>query len=444
MTSLKNAWDIYTAKIKSPQKFLDFGFYYMIGAALQRRVWLGPYLKPIVPNLYIVLCGDPGVGKGLVINDIAAIMKHHKFKISSPEEVKINKMLEKAQKEGATSETILLLQQSREALEQIRTFQKDGKSGRPEEELLFPVGADATTYESLLQQHSNSLRVFRTSPCLMAPSGVYTYHSLCFVIEEASSLFRKHSETLIQYLLAAYNCEDYTYRTKHQGNDIIKRCSLAMLGGTTPDFMKDAFSDKLLGEGFTSRTIFVYGEKNRFESFFIPEYTSEQLACRELILSRLKSLSNIFGQCEHSKDAYSYLEWYFKEIHPKRKQKIDPKLRHYIARKDLHVQKLALCVHFADNDSLVIEQSSFETAIGMLDTLEGTMSLCLNTKSQNPVGEIQRVILKYLKEQGPKMFIEIYMEFVDLADQNQINEALEYLTLIGKVNYDNKIYEAKK
>jgi len=442
-SSLKDQWDIFTSNLKSPQSFLDMAFYFMIGAALQRRVWLGPTNMPICPNLYTILCGPPGVGKGLSIIPVTQLLRHHKYKgANMTEEQKIEKMIVAAQKANAPTDTLVLLRQSKEALEQIK---QANKTPTKLEELLFPMGADATTFESLVGQHANAVRVFHLDkPHEMAPSGIYTYHSLCVCVEEASSLFRKHAETIVQYLLAAYNCQDYEYRTKGRGDDIIKRSSLSLLGGTTPEFMRNAFGDRLLGEGFTSRAMFVYADKNRFEGWRIAELTQEQLRAREILLQRLKELGALFGQCRMSEDSIALMDMYFEKIYPVKRKLIDNRIKYYFARKDLHVQKLGLCIWFADNDTMEVPGPAFAKAIDMLEELEKKMHLCLNTKANNPIADLQRDIMRWLGETGHKDYNNILQQFFDQGNTLQIDEALNFLITSGQIEKDGMKYKAKE
>ena len=78
MTNLEK-WMKYMDGFSSPDCFIQFGFYYMINACLQRRVWCGPEHAPCYPNMYVILTGEPAVGKGLVIKQVASVIKHHKM-----------------------------------------------------------------------------------------------------------------------------------------------------------------------------------------------------------------------------------------------------------------------------------------------------------------------------------------------------------------------------
>src|ERR1039457_7010245 len=55
----KEKWLSYTSGLSSPQNYIDWGYRYLIGASLQRRVWIGsPYgdpseeYQPCFPNSY--------------------------------------------------------------------------------------------------------------------------------------------------------------------------------------------------------------------------------------------------------------------------------------------------------------------------------------------------------------------------------------------------------
>jgi hypothetical protein len=207
--------------------------------------------------------------------------------------------------------------------------------------------------------------------------------------------------------------------------------------------MKEAFSDKLLGEGFSSRTFFVYADKNRFEDWKISAMTAEQILARESLISRLKELSSLFGQCRMTEDAIKFMDFYFKEIHPLKRQVIDPKIRYYFSRKDLHVQKLGLCLWFADNDSLEIPAAPFAKAVDILEVMEKQMHHCLHAKTTNPISDLQRNIFKMLIVDKEKSFQDIMLQFFDSGDEEQINKALNYLVTTGQVVKDGLKFKPK-
>src|SRR6266702_872414 len=73
-------WRSWMRDACSPETYIEFGWYYIIGSALQRRVWVGPEKFPIFPNEYIIFVGDSGVGKGLVLKHVSNVLKYHKIR----------------------------------------------------------------------------------------------------------------------------------------------------------------------------------------------------------------------------------------------------------------------------------------------------------------------------------------------------------------------------
>src|SRR5215831_2252164 len=80
--SISNAqkWLLYTDGLPSPQNYIEWGWRYLVGAALQRRVWLPPTHKPCFANSYVIFVGKPGIGKGLVIREVSDFLRHWKLK----------------------------------------------------------------------------------------------------------------------------------------------------------------------------------------------------------------------------------------------------------------------------------------------------------------------------------------------------------------------------
>ena len=72
-------WKEYTSGSASPDNYLDWGYRYLIAACLQRRVWLSASHAPCYPNIYPILVGRPGVGKGQCIRLVDDILRHHKL-----------------------------------------------------------------------------------------------------------------------------------------------------------------------------------------------------------------------------------------------------------------------------------------------------------------------------------------------------------------------------
>lgn len=440
--TLLDKWLLRMRDVPSPEHFKIIGFYYMIAAALQRRVWLGPPTMPMFPNMYVVICGETGVGKGNVIKPISHILKYHKLEgpeaaaAKSPDIVRIDETIAKHKAAGADESVIATLLQSREALLLAQTDSNeahDPKKKLPKERYLIPVAPESTTFEALVQLNGSTVSKINVAPCEMAPTGFYAHHSMCFCLEEMSSLVRKKQEGVIQYLLCAYDCGDYDYKTKHQGEDRVRKCCVSLLAGTTPAFMKSSMSEGMLTEGFASRTLFTYGARV-IKKFDIPPLTDEQKLAERDIIDRIKILGNKFGQVVYTPDALARLEQYYATEYERDFAACKDIIKDYYARKDSHIRKLSMAMHFADNDTYEIEIDIVERVLIFLRELEVTMHHALHFAGRNPLGALYEKIAKWIGKQSVAVsMVEIAYHFIEEMTPKEVEEAVVFLLAIDRL-----------
>ena len=431
-------WKCFMADVSSPEDFVDIGFYFLIAAALQRRVWLGPPERPIFPNMNVVLCGLPGVGKGEVIKPVNHLLKFHKLSgneadASKGENVlKIDTMIEKAKRDNLDPTLIEALYNSKDAVVAANAAnQKEEKKER----LLIPVAPESTTCEMLTQIHAASMSKMNVTACKMAPNGFYGHWSLAVVLEEMSSLFKKRTHDIANYFIVAYDCGDYTYATKNAGTDKIRKSCLSFLAGTQPSFIKSTFDDKLLGEGFSSRTFFIWGEKTNKHRFIYPPLTSEQLNAERDLLHRIRELSTLFGQVTYAPDALEYLENYMRETFPSIENAGHDVLKPYYARMNQHLMKISLVGHFAENNDYTISLTTAKWATTFAERIQKNMHKCLVLTGRNTLAPVYEKVLRYISkcESGAKM-IDIWQKFVgDFQNFKEVTECMEFLQTGGKI-----------
>lgn len=315
---------------------------------------------------------------------------------------------------------------------------KEKKQREFEKPLLFPVAADATTYEALVRSLSKSLRHINYKKFDEKQNrevlGVYAHSSLCFCLEEISSLFRKRTEDTVHFMLQTYDCGDYEYDTKTQGKDRVRRCCLNFFGGTTPSFMQDCFEDALLTEGFSSRTFFIFASGNRKTQFFVPPLTQAQADGRTAIIEHIEKLSHLYGQVQMAPETEQWLEQWWKDSQTKRSN-LSPKLNPYYGRKNLHVAKLGMAIHFSESTEMFIQREAFEKAIELLAREEKNMHYALGFDKNNPLAVPSRKVLKYIEQCGRKSFKELLAEFWEVLPNRKqdLEEIIEHLTAMAKI-----------
>lgn len=430
-------WLSYTEKLVSPDNYIQWGWYSLIASSLQRRVWLSASHIPCYPNMYVILVGEPGIGKGLVLSSVSSCLKYWKR-----EKMKINTA-------GKTEAEI--------AMEQA-TFDKDteaaresdmgsGSKSKPshvEDTLLFPVAPDATTYEALVGAVCRAYRRINYKiemPDGTIKNGIYGHSSLAFQLPELASLLRKKTDDTVNYLLGTYDSpDDYEYDTRSRGRERVRRACINILAGTTPNFIRSTFNSKLIDEGWTSRTFFIYATKNRFHQFSIPPLTPEQESAKTEILNHIRKLSNLYGEVKWTTETKVFMhEWWRLDcenahLRPNRV----PQMKFYYSRKNLHVMKLAMAIHFGESTEMVIPLDAFKKAISILDKEERFMHLAIQLEGDHPVARIAKKIIALLTDKGEQNFVDIYIQMLDFGAKRDIEEALEFLLETDQINRQAK------
>lgn len=418
MTNLER-WMLYNKDVSSPETFIKWSWYYTISAALQRRVWMMD--RPIFPNLYVVLVGPAALGKGLVIGPINDMLQHWPYREESKEPAPAG---------GLSAADMEELNQSRAGVPGQKT---------KERMLLINTASSATTYEALVRHMAVSTRTHSYTED--GKQKFYAHCSSCFCLEELGSLFRQHSEDVVRFLLETYDCRNYTYDTKTQGKDIIRRCCVSLLAGTTPSFMERCFTDELLSEGFSSRTIFIYESSNRFHKAFIETISSEQEAARQGLLDHIKRLSTLYGKLEVERETIDSMEsWWKLEASGIGRANKSPKLDPYYGRKQLHVSKLAMAIHFSESTEMKIPMRAFVEAQRLLAEVEVKMHNAVTLNNKNPLAGVHRDIIKYLVQYGPQSEKELIMQFYGASQTGVtgIKEVLDVLKATGRIRLEKR------
>ena len=419
--SLYEDWCLYTKNVQSPQPFVDAAFYFMIGAALQRRVWFGDLdFHAVFPNQYIAFIGPASAGKSLITSPMKELLELH-ADVKAPEDDLAAELL------GEDAET-------------------NRKGAR---QPLIYIAPNSTTFEQFTQETS---RVAYLHRYIDSENRRKAYHhsSLVFILDELTSIFKKNAEQLSDFLLEAYNGgKKYVRKLKHSDTDFCTNMCISLLGNTTLGKFQSLQNQDILSDGFMARTIIVYGIEKRFHLYSIPPLSDEQKAAKVRLQTYIRELTKLYGPVSLNDEAKEYIHHHF-ELHPNLVHtNKHPMLDEYYGRKNLHHQKILFAVHFARTTDMVITREDAEAATEHLARLEKDMHIPFVGMGRNESAKITEDIWRFIKTSNrttkKSIFIRFYQSLKTPDELNRVIDDLMTMERITRVRENNiEYYTAKQ
>jgi hypothetical protein len=281
----------------------------------------------------------------------------------------------------------------------------------------LPYAPDATTYEKLVEDFAKSgrrINCYYPDNFTGPKPAIYFHCSMYFTLPELASLLRKRTDDTVNFLLGLYDCPlDYEYKTKTKESDRVRRGCLNLFAGTTPEFMESVFDANLINQGFSSRVFFIYANKNRKNVFSPPPLTPIQLQYKIDLLQHVRKLTCLYGKAYTSKETEEWLQKWWNDHEENRagRSNSSPKLDPYYARKNIHIQKVAMAEHFGESTELFIPQFRFEQAADILAKEEKNMHIALTFEGVNPLGKLTDHVVEYLQYRKKANFVDLVTEF---------------------------------
>ena len=435
MTNLE-AWRLITNEFESPEIFSESAFYWLMSAALQRRVWVQG--KPdvngrpppwcIFPNIYMLLVGPSGIGKGRILREV-------KDKLSCWND-KGERISLASGKMNATGE-------------RAKTFCAMSPSSITSAKLIKDV------------QHS-ALRSFTFE--YKGTKKKYPHSSYCILSEELGSLFRNIGDTqdLSNFLLEGYDSGEYDKATNVDGHIGIGNICLSMLAGTTPVWLKTHIGPEALSDGVASRCMFIYSSKPNVLKLF-STYTHETALAQEQIRLHVRRLFDLYGEVKFSEEAIKIMTDWYEDPEKARIVNKSPKMVSYYGRHKTHLWKIALAIHFSERTDMVISAADIRNTIEYLKIAEKDMHLALDFGSSlHDTTDLQNDIIETVKFKGKmsmKTLIWKYrshgfdrvrktisdLKHVRILSSHLVNkeEFISYNETIAKqLNYERKEYNS--
>lgn len=357
----------YTEHSEAPDSFHFWTGVSTIAGALRRQVWIDQAYFQWTPNFYIILVAPPGI-------------------VSKSTTMGIGMKL----------------------LRQIEDVQ---------------FGPDSITWQALIQYMS------RATKLVEMPDG--TFHPMsCITIasSEFGTLLNPQDKELVDVMTSLWDGQisPFEKATKTQGNDKILNPWINIIAATTPAWISGNFPEYMIGGGFTSRCVLVYGEKKRklvaYPGDNIPANFKEQ---EKKLVHDLEIISMLKGEFKLSREAKLWGEAWYKAHYEQAHSHMANSLDGYLSRKQTHIHKLAMVISASQRDDLIVSKEDLEAAASLITSLERDMHRVFGRISKTPASQnavdIVEVIKRYREITRSNLFKLVfskmsYQQFIEALD----------------------------
>lgn len=387
---------------ESPRIFHIWSALFAISASLGRRCWLPFGTFDTYPNLYVLLVGTPGTRKTTAANQSKKILRDSTGVRFAPSDTGGQRQGLVLALQGGTDE-------SKEFLNGVELGGRD--TGILSLTELEQVTDEPDEQDAVFVDHADR-------------------HHIAVVASEFSRFIGQNNHSMLDFLGERYDGESYEYKTR-QSDIKLKDTLMNLIACTTPASLNICLPPQVVGHGFMSRLLLVYGAQ-KYKQVPWPEAPDSSLVSRvkDVLRDVYYNCSGAFSMTPEAKEYSTGLYGYVLEI-------TDSRFGYYNERRFAHLCKVTMCLTAA-RGSMVIQKEDFEEAHKILRATERGMPDALGEFGMNPLAMLKQEILEQLRaHQGPLLMEQIVAMFHRDARSHEIMEVVGDLIKMGQITMGN-------
>lgn len=267
-------------------------------------------------------------------------------------------------------------------------------------------GPDVVTWQALVKTFAEAGEMFQYGEELIPMSAI------TIASGELGNLINPQDRDMVNLYISLWDgAKGFEKVTKMSGSDKIHAPWINMIGCTTPHWIADNMPAATIGGGFTSRCVFVYGDKK--ESFIAYPDTAARPDLLERaadLVADLEYISvNLIGPMRLTPEARKWgEEWYQNLWTVEYKNIEDDRLEGYLSRKQSHVHKLAMILSASAGDSMLIEAEHLQIAVAMLSATEKDLPLVFSRIGRSEDSMQAERLLAFIERSSPVPYAVAY------------------------------------
>lgn len=328
-----------TPSSEAPLEYHFWSALTIVSAALRRHVHIGRGHWKLYPNLYTILVGRPGIGKGSAINPALTILR----------ETQVANIL-----------------------------------------------SDRVTIEYVLERLSKGWPHFGNAPITKGIT-VGIDHS-CLLLSRELSVFVTASQFTLPILTDLWDANEgaFTYGTRGKGEFKIESPCVCLLGGSTQEWLISSIPPSAIGGGFTRRVNFVVAYDR--EKLIPWPVVSNHSSVRDDLIGDLQEIAKLTGEFRFSPDVKPLFEVVYADSAPKLYD--DMATTSYKTSKWAQVSKLAMCVSAARSDDLIITKTDFQTALDAIESVAKNVPRVFRGIGESELIVATNKVLEFIEVKG--------------------------------------------
>lgn len=306
-----------------------------IGAAGERRVWTQFGRLRLYPNLFVFLVGPPGLGKTVILNPMADLIR----------------------KGGA-----------------------------------FRLAPDDCTKQGLLDDLAAASKadVYTRSDGTREP---FDYHFMALHVRELANFMSQYDKALAGLLTDLFDCPSSNEEKKrgHDKGKLIPFPGVSMIVGTATRGLGTTITDEIWGTGFMARVILVYSN-----DFIIPEdrfaETKENAEAGAMVVKAFRQIAQLKGPMTWDLDAKLLINALSRNA--TQGAPLHNRLADYVTRRWLHLGKLCMISALNDERTHVLS-SDYHRALSWLLAAESSMTEVFKDMTSHADGAIHEELRQW-------------------------------------------------